>query len=75
MTGYRKFPVYVPQKDGRDDWTKINLTMGELGFTGSELDKILIEDYNIYTELFTGTVNGFKRIGNNKEDYNCWQML
>ena len=44
------------------DWTKINLTMGELGFTGSELDKILIEDYNIYTELFTGDwLVGFKR--------------
>lgn len=53
------------------DWTKINLTMGELGFTGSELDKILIEDYNIYTELFTGDwLMALSGIGNNKEDYN-----
>lgn len=53
------------------DWTKINLTMGELGLTGSELDKILIEDYNIYTELFTGDwLMALSGIGNTKDDYN-----
>jgi hypothetical protein len=36
------------------DWTKINLSMGELGITGAHLDKILLDDYNIYIELFTG---------------------
>lgn len=52
------------------DWTKINLTMGDLGFTGSTLDKILIDDYNIYTELFTGDwVMALSGIGNTKDDY------
>ncbi|MDD2504396.1 MAG: aminotransferase class I/II-fold pyridoxal phosphate-dependent enzyme, partial [Clostridia bacterium] len=52
------------------DWTKINLTMGELGFTGSELDKILMDDYNIYTELFTGDwIMAMSGIGNTKDDY------
>ncbi len=36
------------------DWTKINLSMGDLGITGARLDKVLLENYNIYIELFTG---------------------
>ncbi|MDD4565754.1 MAG: aminotransferase class V-fold PLP-dependent enzyme [Eubacteriales bacterium] len=52
------------------DWTKINLTMGELGITGSALDNILIDDYNIYTELFTGDwVMALSGIGNTKDDF------
>ncbi|HVI43182.1 MAG TPA: aminotransferase class V-fold PLP-dependent enzyme, partial [Anaerovoracaceae bacterium] len=52
------------------DWTKINLSMGELGITGSRLDKILLDDYNIYIELFTGDwIMAMTGIGNTKNDY------
>ena len=52
------------------DWTKINLSMSSLGITGSELDKILLDDYNIYIELFTGDlIMAMTGIGNTKEDY------
>ena len=52
------------------DWTKINLSMGELGITGSQLDKILLDDYNIYSELFTGDwIMAMTGIGNTKNDY------
>lgn len=53
------------------DWTKINLSLGELGITGSRLDQILLEDYNIYIELFTGDwIMAMTGIGNTKTDYN-----
>lgn len=52
------------------DWTKINLSMGELGITGSKLDKILMQDYSIYIELFTGDwIMAMTGIGNTKNDY------
>ncbi len=52
------------------DWTKINLSMGELGITGSQLDKILLDEYNIYIELFTGDwIMAITGIGNTKNDY------
>jgi lysine decarboxylase len=52
------------------DWTKINLSMGELGITGAQLDKILLDDYNIYSELFTGDlIMAMTGIGNTKDDY------
>ena len=52
------------------DWTKINLSMGELGITGARLDRILLEDYNIYIELFTGDwIMAMTGIGNTKRDY------
>lgn len=52
------------------DWTKINLGMGELGITGAQLDKILMEDYDIYIELFTGDwIMAMSGIGNTKNDY------
>lgn len=52
------------------DWTKINLGMGELGITGAQLDKILLDEYNIYIELFTGDwIMAMTGIGNTKEDY------
>ena len=52
------------------DWTKINLSMGELGVTGAQLDRILLEDYNIYIELFTGDwIMAMTGIGNTKDDY------
>jgi lysine decarboxylase len=52
------------------DWTKINLSMGDLGITGARLDKILLNDYNIYIELFTGDwIMAMTGIGNTKNDY------
>ncbi len=52
------------------DWTKINLSMGELGVTGAQLDQILLRDYNIYIELFTGDwIMAMSGIGNTKSDY------
>lgn len=52
------------------DWTKINLSMGELGITGAQLDRILLDDYNIYIELFTGDwIMALTGIGNTKNDY------
>lgn len=52
------------------DWTKINLSMSELGITGSQLEKILLDDYNIFIELFTGDlVMAMTGIGNTKNDY------
>lgn len=53
------------------DWTKINLSMGELGITGAQLDRILLEDYHIYIELFTGDwIMAMTGIGNTADDYN-----
>ncbi len=52
------------------DWTKINLSMGDLGITGARLDKVLLENYNIYIELFTGDwIMALTGIGNTKIDY------
>lgn len=52
------------------DWTKINLGMGVLGITGAQLDKILLNEYNIYIELFTGDwIMAMTGIGNTKNDY------
>ena len=52
------------------DWTKINISMGKLGITGAELDRILMEDFNINIELFTGDwIMAMSGIGNTKEDY------
>lgn len=52
------------------DWTKINLSMGELGIPGVQLDQILLHDYSIYIELFTGDwIMALTGIGNTKNDY------
>lgn len=52
------------------DWTKINISLGELGISGAQLDKILMEEYNIFIELFTGNwVMAMSGIGNKPEDY------
>ncbi len=52
------------------DWTKINLGMGELGIAGAQLDKIFLNDYNIYIELFTGDwIMAMTGIGNTDKDY------
>jgi arginine/lysine/ornithine decarboxylase len=52
------------------DWTKINLSLGELGINGAQLDKILLNDYDIFIELFTGDwIMAMSGIGNTKDDY------
>lgn len=52
------------------DWTKINLSMGDLGISGAQLEQMLSEDYQIFIELFTGDlVMAMTGIGNTKEDY------
>lgn len=52
------------------DRTKINLSMRDLGLSGSELEKILMKDYSIFMELNTGDlVMGMSGIGNTKEDF------
>ena len=51
------------------DWTKINFSLGKLGITGNELEKILLEKYNIFIELYTGDlVMCMTGIGNTKSD-------
>ena len=52
------------------DWTKINFSLADLGISGSQADAILMEDYNIYIELFTGDlVMAMTGMGNTKTDY------
>jgi lysine decarboxylase len=52
------------------DYTKINLSMGELGITGAELERILMDDYHIYIELYTGDlIMAMTGIGNTARDY------
>jgi len=36
------------------DWTKLNISLGKSGVSGSELEKILNDKYNIFPELYTG---------------------
>ena len=36
------------------DRTKINISFGDLGIGGAELEQLLIKEYGIYIELFTG---------------------
>lgn len=51
------------------DWTKMNFGFGELGIMGSELERLLMEKYGIFIELFTGDlVMCMSGIGNTKED-------
>lgn len=51
------------------DWTKINFSLGKLGMSGDELEKILMEKYNVFIELYTGDlVMCMTGIGNTKSD-------
>ncbi len=51
------------------DWTKINFSLGSLGISGDELEKILLEKYRIFIELYTGDlVMCMTGIGNTKTD-------
>jgi len=36
------------------DWTKINFSLGDMGLMGDETEEILLKNYNIFIELFTG---------------------
>lgn len=38
------------------DRTKINISFGDLGIRGAELEQRLIREYGIYTELYTGNL-------------------
>ena len=59
----------VMQPQDKLDWTKINISFGELGVSGARLEEILIQDYDIYIELFTGNlVMCMTGIGNSRED-------
>lgn len=42
------------EKEPNMDWTKINFSFRKLGINGDELEKILLEKYNIFIELYTG---------------------
>jgi lysine decarboxylase len=57
------------EKEPGMDWTKINFSFGKLGIKGNELEKILLEKYNIFIELYTGNlVMCMTGIGNTKSD-------
>ena len=59
----------VMQPQDKLDWTKINISFGDLGITGARLEEMLIQDYDIYIELFTGNlVMCMTGIGNSRED-------
>ena len=59
----------VMQPQDNLDWTKINISFGDLGISGARLEEILIQDHDIYIELFTGNlVMCMTGIGNSRED-------
>ncbi len=52
------------------DKTKINIDMTQIGLTGSQVDRFLREEHNIYMELVsTNLVMGLTGIGNSKDDF------
>lgn len=52
------------------DKTKINIDMSEKGYSGSQLEKILANEYGIYAELSTGNLlMCMSGIGNIRKDY------
>lgn len=51
------------------DWSKMNFSLGKLGISGGELEQILIKEYGIFIELYTGSwVMCMSGIGNSGED-------
>lgn len=51
------------------DWTKMNFSLGKLGISGDELEQILMKEYDIFIELFTGDlVMCMSGIGNTYSD-------
>lgn len=59
---------YIDRVSGFD-WTKMNFGFGELGIMGDELERLLVEKYGIFIELFTGDlVMCMSGIGNTPED-------
>lgn len=52
------------------DWTKINLSMKDLGLSGAELERILRDEHQVFMELATGDLlMGMSGIGNTQQDY------
>lgn len=59
----------MENQEGLDN-TKINIDMSEKGYSGRQLEKALVEQYGIYTELNTGNLlMCMTGIGNVREDY------
>lgn len=53
------------------DTTKINIDLSGKGYSGRQLEKILIQNYGIFGELNTGKILMLMTgIGNTREDYN-----
>lgn len=51
------------------DWTKMNFSFGDIGLAGDELENILLNEYGIFIELFTGDlVMCMSGIGNTRSD-------
>lgn len=51
------------------DWTKMNFSLQSLGIMGDELEQILLKEYGIFIELFTGDlVMCMSGIGNTRSD-------
>lgn len=51
------------------DWSKMNFSLGKLGISGGELEQILMKEYGIFIELYTGSwVMCMSGIGNSGED-------
>ena len=51
------------------DWTKMNFSFQSLGIMGDELEQILLKEYGIFIELFTGDlVMCMSGIGNTRSD-------
>ena len=54
----------------RFDKTKINIDLTQIGLTGSQVDRLLREEHNIYMELVsTNLVMALTGIGNSKGDF------
>lgn len=47
--------TYIDRIPGMD-WTKINFSMEQAGISGDQLEQILIDEYDIFIELFTGNL-------------------
>ena len=59
---------YIGKIPGHD-WTKMNFSLGKLGISGGELEQILMKEYGIFIELFTGDlVMCMSGIGNTCSD-------
>lgn len=59
---------HIAKLDGFD-WTKMNFSMADIGITGDALEDMLLEEYGIFIELFTGDlVMCMSGLGNTEDD-------